>query len=222
MKDKIIESFNRIALFEDKWDHNRRYSKLMLKEMGDNTLDKVLDIGCGTGEFTKKVAAKSKSVIGIDISPQMIEEAKHRHPSDKIKYVMQDFDLMQEDEQYDCIVSIATFHHLSLKIALPKVKRLLKPNGVLIVLDLYDRKGIIDIFLDIIAVPVSYIMKKNMDGSQKTSQEEIEAWKEHMYLDKYTKIKDLRNTYSHYLGKDVRIRRLIFWRYIAVYRKTQG
>lgn len=77
MKNRIIESFNRIALFEDKWDHNRRYSNLMLKEIGYNTLNKVLDIGCGTGEFTKKVAVKAKSVMGIDISPQMIAEYYH-------------------------------------------------------------------------------------------------------------------------------------------------
>lgn len=221
MKDKVIESFNRIALLEDKWDHNQRYSNLMLQEVG-NSVDKVLDIGCGTGEFTKKVALKAKSVIGIDISPKMIAEAQKRHPSNKIKYVLQDFDSMQEEEQYDCIVSIATFHHLSLQTALPKIKRLLKPNGVLIVLDLYERKGIIDIFLEAIAIPGDILMKRIMDGSKKMSQEEIEAWKEHSYIDKYMTIKELRNTYSHYLGENVKIRRLVFWRYIAIFRKVKG
>ncbi len=33
MKDEIIQSFNKIALLEDKWDHNQRYAKLLLKEI---------------------------------------------------------------------------------------------------------------------------------------------------------------------------------------------
>lgn len=66
MKDEIIQSFDRIALLEDKWDHNQRYAKLLLKEI-DFGLENALDIGCGTGEFTKKIAAKAQRVVGIEL-----------------------------------------------------------------------------------------------------------------------------------------------------------
>jgi ubiquinone/menaquinone biosynthesis C-methylase UbiE len=218
MKDKIVESFNRIALLEDKWDHNQRYSKLLLDQI-DNGLEKVLDIGCGTGEFTKKVATKAKEVIGIDIAPKMIESANSRHSAENIKYMLQDFDTMEEDEQYDCIVSIATFHHLTLDKALPKIKRMLKPNGVLIVLDLYERKGVLDLFLEVIAIPTNILMKRIMNGPIVNNREEIDAWNEHCELDKYMTIKDLKQTYYLNLGKNVMLRRLVYWRYFAIYKK---
>jgi len=220
MKERVIGSFNKIALLEDKWDHNQRYSKLLLKEI-PQVLEKVLDIGCGTGEFTKKVAEKSNEVVGIDISPQMIIEAEKRHSSKNIKYLLQDFDFMEEDEGFDCIVSIATFHHLSLDIALPKIKKMLKSDGVLVVLDLYERKGILDFFLDALAAPTNLLLKRIMNGSKKMNLEEVNAWNEHVGLDKYMTIAELKSIYSQYLGGEVKIRRLVYWRYIAVYKKSE-
>lgn len=221
MKDKMIESFNRIALLEDKWDHNQRYSKLLLKEI-ETGVEKVLDIGCGTGEFTKKAASKAKQVVGIDIAPQMIIEAQKRHPAENIEYLLQDFDSMDEKVQYDCIVSIATFHHLALDTALSKINRILKPGGALVVLDLYERRGLLDLLLDAAAAPTSFLLKRVMNGSNKTNREEIAAWNEHSNLDEYMPIEELKKIYQRYLGNNVKLRRLVYWRYIAVYRKTEG
>lgn len=218
MKDRMIESFNRIAMLEDKWDHNRRYSKLLLEEIVSG-LEKVLDIGCGTGEFTEKVATKAKQVIGIDIAAQMITEAQKRHPAENIKYMLQDFDSMNDNVQYDCIVSIATFHHLSLDTALPKIRKMLKPDGILVVLDLYERRGILDLLLEVVAVPTNILIKRIMNGSIRINREEIDVWNEHSSLDKYMTIEELRQTYHRYLGDKIKIRRLIFWRYLAVYNR---
>ena len=41
-------------------------------------------------------------------------------------------------EKYDCIASIATFHHLPLEVMLQKAKDALKPGGVLLILDLFQ------------------------------------------------------------------------------------
>lgn len=106
----------------------------------------------------------------------MIEEAQKRHFAENIEYQLQDFDSINEKMKYDCIVSIATFHHLDLEIALPKIKEMLNPSGILMVLDLYERKGIFDLLLDIIASPTNVLMKRIMNGSRKTNSEEIAAW----------------------------------------------
>lgn len=218
MKEDIIKSFNRIALLEDKWDHNQNYEKLLLKEV-ENRFKHGLDIGCGTGEFTKEFAKRIDNVLGIDISPVMIEEAKRRHSAENIQYMIKDFDELDENVKYDCIVSIATFHHLNMETALLKIKQLLNDNGVLVVLDLYDRKGVIDFVLDLVAVPANIILKRLKNGKIKESFEEIEAWKEHSKIDNYMTYKSLKKTYSEYFGVDVKIKRLLFWRYIMVYRK---
>ncbi len=220
MKDKIIESFDRISSFEDKWDHNRFYSKLVLKEIGRDN-DSILDIGCGTGEFTQKVAQRANSVVGIDISPKMINEAKKRHSANNITYKVQDFDTIDEKQQYDCIVSIATFHHLSLESTLSRIEKMLKPGGVLVVLDLYERKGLFDFLLDIIAVPINLIINRIKNGSRRINEDEINAWNEHIKLDKYMTIEELRKVYHENYGWDVMVNRLLFWRYMAVYRKME-
>ncbi|KNY25122.1 class I SAM-dependent methyltransferase [Pseudobacteroides cellulosolvens] len=220
MKDKIIESFDRISSFEDKWDHNRFYSKLVLKEIGRDN-DSILDIGCGTGEFTQKVAQRAKRVVGIDISPKMVNEAKKRHSANNITYIVKDFDAIDVKEQYDCIVSIATFHHLSLESILSKIDKMLKPGGVLVVLDLYDRKGLLDFLLDIIAVPTNLIINRIKNGSKRINKDEINVWNEHIKLDKYMTIEELRKVYHENYGWDVMVNRLLFWRYMAVYRKME-
>ncbi|MCX7708807.1 MAG: methyltransferase domain-containing protein [Clostridia bacterium] len=221
MKDQMVESFNRIALLEDKWDHNQRYSKLLLKEIGSGS-ESVLDIGCGTGEFTQKVANLAKNVIGIDIAPQMIKEAQKRYPAKNISYILQDFDDMDGTLQFDCIVSIATFHHLSLDTALPKIRKMLKPEGTLVVLDLYERSGLADLLLDMIAVPANFLMRRIKGGFKKADPEEINAWNAHSHLDKYMSIRDLKQAYCKSLGNGVKIKRLVFWRYIAVYKKSKA
>lgn len=218
MKEDIITSFNRIALLEDKWDHNQNYEKLLLREINCG-LKNGLDIGCGTGEFTKKLSKRIDNVSGIDISPVMIEEAKKRNSSENIQYVVKDFDELDENIKYDCIVSIATFHHLNMETTLPKIDRLLNENGILIVLDLYDRKGLIDLIFDLAAVPANIVLRRLKNGKIKESLEEIEAWKEHSKIDNYMTYKSLKNMYNKHFGKDMKIKRLLFWRYIMIYRK---
>lgn len=218
MKEDIIQSFNKIALLDDKWDHNQHYEKILLKETIESD-GKALDIGCGTGEFTYKLSKKIKSVSGIDLSPVMIEEAIKRHSGENIKYSIQDFDQLDEESTFDYVVSVATFHHLNLETALPKIERILKRNGKLLVLDLYERKGFIDRILDIIAVPSNYIVKMLKNG-RSVDAKEIEAWQEHSHLDKYMTFRELSNIYHKHLSGDIKIKRLLFWRYVLIYKKS--
>ncbi|KAJ51917.1 ubiquinone/menaquinone biosynthesis C-methylase UbiE [Clostridium tetanomorphum] len=218
MKEDIVKSFNKIALLDDKWDHNQNYEKLLLSEV-DSGLKNALDIGCGTGEFTQKLSKRVDSVLGIDISPIMVEEAKKRHTSNNIQYIVKDFDELNENTKYDCIVSVATFHHLDIETALPKINRILNKNGILIVLDLYDRKGLIDFVLDLVAVPANLILEKLKNGKTKEHVEEIQVWKEHSNLDNYMTYKDLKKIYNNHFGNSIKFKRLLFWRYIMIYRK---
>jgi len=45
-----------------------------------NTSDTVLEIGCEWGTTTKIIAEHADSVIGTDVSPDVIERARQRHP----------------------------------------------------------------------------------------------------------------------------------------------
>jgi 2-polyprenyl-3-methyl-5-hydroxy-6-metoxy-1,4-benzoquinol methylase len=79
----------------------------------------VLDFGCGTGITTKHIAQKAESVIGIDISPKLIEFAQGNSYAPNINYVCGDIanseiDLSQKS--FDIIFMNDVFEHL------PRVK----------------------------------------------------------------------------------------------------
>ena len=73
---EVVSQFGLISKLEDVWDHNQQYQKYLLQEIENCAV--ALDVGCGTGEFTKELSKNSKRVIGIDISQEMIDRAKAR------------------------------------------------------------------------------------------------------------------------------------------------
>ena len=78
LTQKIRQDFDRIALHDrEKWNHNNHYHRFLLKQLPAQCKT-ALDIGCGTGEFSRLLAQQIEKVIAIDLSPNMIEVAKQR------------------------------------------------------------------------------------------------------------------------------------------------
>ena len=105
---------------------------------------RVLDIGCGTGGLTFRAAGKGAKVKGIDLNPQMIEiaekRAKERDFAQNIEFCeMGAAELGDEDaESYDIVMSGLCFSELTedeLTYTLKEIKRILKPEGILLVAD---------------------------------------------------------------------------------------
>ena len=42
--------------------------------------ERVLDLGCGSGELTAQIAARGAHVVGVDASPEMVARARERFP----------------------------------------------------------------------------------------------------------------------------------------------
>src|SRR5687767_15103188 len=142
----IQADFDELALLPaEEWDHNSHYHDFLLRHV-PSPCSESMEIGCGTGAFSRLLAARSDRVLALDLSKNMIriaEEQSALYPN--IDFRVADF--MAHDtgvEQFDCIVTIATFHHLPTEAALLKIKRALKVNGVLLLLDLFSAEGMID------------------------------------------------------------------------------
>lgn len=223
MEDKkaIIDDFSKIAALSDKkWDHNNHYHKFLCEHIPENC-ERALDIGCGKGDFSRILAKRSKYVEGIDLTPEMIRSSKELSKDFKnIEYKVED--VMEHEfseNKYDCIVSIATMHHLPLEKILIKIKNSLKPNGVFMILDLYEQKNFGERISNIAVVPVNIIAMLIKTRKLRASEEERKAWEEHSKNDKYMTIKEIEEIASRILP-GVKIRRHFFWRYSLVWEKN--
>lgn len=100
---------------------------MMLK----NHLQKVLDVGCGTGLLVKFMNTHRFRAIGCDASPEAVKEAKKTSGSRNI-ILSQASDLPFQSSSFDLVTSISLVEHLTQKEAIKfikEAKRILKKNG---------------------------------------------------------------------------------------------
>lgn len=90
--------------------------------------ERILDLGCGPGQLTDKIAASGAEVVGVDSSPSMIGQARQNFP--KIRFMLQDAAAMKFDNEFDAVFSNAALHWMLDPIAVVSgVARALKPGG---------------------------------------------------------------------------------------------
>ena len=93
---------------------------------------RVLEIGCGTGNFTRVFAESGADIIAVDISPDLLEGARKRNlPTDRIRFECRRFEDCRSDGPFDAVVGSSILHHLEIQPALHQIRELLKPGGVM-------------------------------------------------------------------------------------------
>ncbi len=70
--------------------------------------ERILDLGCGTGQLTNEIAQSGAEVLGLDASPEMIGQARQNYPG--LRFVLQDAGDMQYQGEFDAIFSNAALH----------------------------------------------------------------------------------------------------------------
>jgi ubiquinone/menaquinone biosynthesis C-methylase UbiE len=157
-------------------------------------------------------------VLALDVSPQMIRLSQERsqqfpnstfHMADALSWEF-------PSNHFDCIVSIATLHHLPLEEMLLKIKQSLKVNGVLLILDLYQ-ESLPRSFTSLATIPVSLMLKYLNTGRVKELPEVLAAWAEHGKHDTYLTLSELRRR-CHMLLPGVQIRKHVLWRYSLIWK----
>jgi ubiquinone/menaquinone biosynthesis C-methylase UbiE len=77
---------------------------------------KILDVGCGTGNFSIKMASQGVNVTGVDISEKMLEFARNRAAQEKLAIEFRTMDtqnLTFQDNFFDGVFSMATIEFVS-------------------------------------------------------------------------------------------------------------
>lgn len=217
----IQADFDRIALVSnDDWNHNNHYHNFLLEHVPTNARN-ALEIGCGTGLFSRLLATRADRVLAVDLSPQMIRIAQERCAQfPNIDF--QTADVMSAElplEHFDCIATIATLHHLPMAATLRKIKSALKVNGVLLVLDLFQPEGLSDVMTSAVAKAFSFGLALSKRGSWRPSKEALAAWVEHEKHDSYLTLAELRRLCADVLP-GAKIKKHLFWRYSLIWKKT--
>lgn len=90
----------------------------------------VLDIGCQRGQLRDRLGERIGRYVGIDLSPESLEEARRRHPDCEFRLLDIDAEQFGYDSEFDTIVLIAVLEHVfNLKHLGTNLTRALKPGG---------------------------------------------------------------------------------------------
>lgn len=99
-----------------------------------NTDCRVLDVGCGPGILSEILAKHAASVVGIDFSKNMIEQAKSRRSGAEFQVANAET-LPFGDGEFDVAICCYTSHHFARPhVVYNEIRRVLKPGGRLVVL----------------------------------------------------------------------------------------
>jgi ubiquinone/menaquinone biosynthesis C-methylase UbiE len=223
--NRIREEFDQIALLTEQHSGGRvgeTYYDYLMQHVPPRP-ENALEIGCGSGAFTRLLASRARSVVALDLSAEMIRLAEaHSGGYQNIEYRLGDvMQIPLATAEFDCIVSIATLHHLPLKQALLKMKDALKADGTLVIHDLIADDGILDRGMSALAYPVSAVRRFWETGQMRAPREVREAWAEHGKNEVYLTVSEVRDMCRQYLP-EAQVKRHLLWRYTVVWCKRSA
>ncbi len=92
---------------------------------------RVLDLGCGKGRFARRFEEAGASVVGLDLSAAMLNEApgldRVRGSARRLPFA---------SEAFDAVIAVEVFEHLTtINEVLDEARRVLRPGGLLAIID---------------------------------------------------------------------------------------
>ena len=223
----IQADFDRLALLDaEGWTQNNHHHKFLLRHVRHDCQN-ALEVGCGTGAFARRLAERARHVVALDLSPEMIRVARSRSADfSNLEFQVADAMLWNvSPAHFDCIATIATLHHLPLREMLVKLRDAVKPGGVLLVVDLFEPvrnlftvAGLLDTFLNIVAMGVSVSLRLIHNGRLKPPRAVRAAWAAHGQHDSYPKMSEIRELCAEILP-GAEIKRHLLWRYSIIWQK---
>ncbi|NJO28085.1 MAG: methyltransferase domain-containing protein [Richelia sp. SL_2_1] len=119
-------------LYQEKHAFVWHYGENLLQLLNPQSKERILDLGCGTGQLTAKIAEKGAEVIGIDSAPEMIEKARQNYP--QLHFQVADARNFQLSHPVDAVFSNAVLHWIpQADNVINSIRKSLKIGGRLIV-----------------------------------------------------------------------------------------
>jgi len=116
----------------------------LIDKLAINPTDVVMDFGCGPGFFTIALAKKAKSVVAVDISPEMLKKVQNKAGKSGVKniqFLQSDGKSLQLDNSsVDKILLVTVYHEVGEnEVVLKEFGRILKPDGKLAIVEVIKK-----------------------------------------------------------------------------------
>ena len=139
-KEAEVRHFQRIFQREETtWWGNRtlagqfrkeRRWKMIINYIKPKYETKVLELGCGEGIDSSRLAKTGARITAVDISSNLIEIAKQNSGLKNVEFRISDVDdLPFQDDYFDAVVGNSILHHLELDDSLKEIRRVLEKGG---------------------------------------------------------------------------------------------
>uniref|UniRef100_B8HL93 Methyltransferase type 11 n=1 Tax=Cyanothece sp. (strain PCC 7425 / ATCC 29141) TaxID=395961 RepID=B8HL93_CYAP4 len=105
-----------------------QYGESLLQLLDPQSGEDILDLGCGTGHLTAKIASSGASVLGIDADPAMIAAAQQHYPT--LNFAIADARTFEPPQPLDAVFSNAVLHWITEPaLVIQSIDQALKPGG---------------------------------------------------------------------------------------------
>ena len=128
----------------DRRGHKNRYIDLLQKTALDEVLELkgdeiVLDFGCGSGRISYWIAPRVKRVIGLEVTPEMLDLAERNRISENVEFVLYDgFQFPVLPHPVDIVLSVGVLQTMKegpLRQTVSHLARYLKPGGKMVLIE---------------------------------------------------------------------------------------
>jgi ubiquinone/menaquinone biosynthesis C-methylase UbiE len=141
--DPVVKEYaSNARVYDRKWSfYVESSTSQTIARLGMGPNDRVLDVGCGTGELLSRLAAKypHARLAGLDPVPEMLEIARAKLSDKADLQVGWANALPWPDASFDVVVSCNMFHYITHpEVSVREMKRVLAPGGRLLITDWCD------------------------------------------------------------------------------------
>jgi trans-aconitate methyltransferase len=117
-----------IELYQDKHSYVWEYGAKLLAMLSPKPGERILDLGCGTGQLTSEIAAVGAEVVGLDVAEEAIAQCRQHYPHIEFR-VANGTDFTCE-KSFDAVFSNAALHWIQPPVAAVQcIYQALKPGG---------------------------------------------------------------------------------------------
>lgn len=95
-------------LYDHKHSFVSKYGSSLIELLAPKQGERILDLGCGTGDLARQLYEHGVEIVGVDKSEKMVDQAIRKYPH--IQFLVQDATTLDYHDEFDAVFSNATLH----------------------------------------------------------------------------------------------------------------